>query len=135
MDAEIRIYVDGVQEGSRGSIAAAPYGTNGRPFTVANHYNRALDGTLDEVAVYGAALNSAQVATHFFTGSGTSPPPLLKIDFGSSGNDGGGPGGQQGGFYPFEGTESSGAGDVTRTFPSGLGTADLVDVTRHLQLL
>lgn len=127
--AEVQIFVDGVQEGSRGGVPAAAYGTNDRPFTIGNHFNRGFDGLLDEVAVYDSALDAVQVATHYFEGSGTSPDPLLNIDFGSSANSGGGPGGGQRGFYGFEASEGDGTADVTRTFPSSLGTADAVDVT------
>jgi len=81
--AEIQIFVDGVQEGSQGGVAPAAYGTNTRPFTIGNHYNRGFDGLLDEVAVYDSALDVVQIATHYFEGSGTSPDPLLNIDFGS----------------------------------------------------
>ena len=128
-DAEIQIFVDGAQEGAKGGVPAAEYGINARPFTVGNHFNRGFDGLLDEVAVYDSALDAVQVATHYFEGSGTSPDPLLNIDFGSIVNGGGGPGGGQGGFYGFEANEADGLGDITRTFPSSLGNGDSVDVT------
>ncbi len=128
-DAEIQIFVDGVQEGARGGVAAAAYGTNDRPFSIGNHYNRGFNGLLDEVAVYDSALDAVDVATHYFQGSGTSPDPMLNIDFGSGSNNGGGPGGGQAGFYGFEANEADGTADITRSFPSSLGAADAVDVT------
>ncbi len=124
--AEVRIFVDGALEGTTGGVAANPYGTNSRPFTIGNHLNRAVDATMDEVAIYGAALTNAQVAAHYNAAVGT---PALSVDFGSSTNSGGGPGGTQAGFQAFEGTESSGTSPLTMTFTSAAGVAGDVDVT------
>ncbi len=117
--AEVQIFVDGNKEGATGGVPAADYGTNARPFTIGNHFNRGFDGLLDEVAIYDSALNSDQVAAHFLAGGGV-PDPLLNVDFGNSINAGGGPGGVQVGFFPFEGTESVGTGDITRSFLSSI---------------
>ncbi len=127
--AELQIFVDGIQEGAVGGVPAGDYGVNAQPFTIGNHYNRAFDGWLDEVAVYDSALGVVDVANHYFVGSGNSPAAALDIDFGNSAGSGGGPGGSLPGFYPFEASEGDTTDDVTRTFPTALGTADAVDVT------
>ncbi len=127
--AEIRIFVDGAQEGATGAVAVNPYGANAQPLTIGNHFNRGLDGLIDEVAIYGSALNAVQVASHYFEGSGATPPAKLDIDFGSSANAGAGPGGIQAGFFGFEAAEGGGNPAVTRSFPSSLGASNTVDVT------
>ncbi len=60
-----------------------------------------------------------------------SPPPTntappLKIDFGDSTNAGGGPGGTQSGFQPFEHTGTS---LVTKPYATGMGVAGTVNVS------
>ena len=54
--------------------------------------------------------------------------PQLKVDFGSSSNTGGGPGGTQPNFVPFEDTESGGTPPVVNAYASAMGADGDVDV-------
>ncbi len=127
----INLYIDGVLNASAGGVAADAFGTNARPFALANHFNRALDAGLDEVAIYGTALSASRVSDHFVaSGLVTSHADpagdkVLAIDFGASDNAGGGPGGTQSGFSAFE---AAGTGSATNTYASLVGGGD-IDVT------
>ncbi len=130
-DAEVRLYVDGVLEVQRGNVPADAYGTNVQPFSIGNHYNRGLDGLVDEVALYASALTGEQIIEHYTAGSGETidVAPWLKVDLGSSQGTGNGPGGLQDGFLPLEATEADGVEDVTRSLSTLLGLDGMVDVT------
>jgi len=138
-NSQVRIYVDGSMEDRATSVPLEAYGTNAAVFTVANHANRVFDGQLDEVAVYEKALDNTdgsggvdsytRVLEHYLTGTGFTAGPTLNVDFSSSINEGGGPGGVQDQFLSFDGTEDDGSGNVTRTYPSTMGSGGTVDVT------
>lgn len=70
----IRVYVDGVESGSAaaaGGIRSAPgYGlTIGRSGSSSSNGETDFNGTVDEVAYYGAALSAARIAAHYTAGS------------------------------------------------------------------
>lgn len=85
--------------------------------------------------------DGSPVAVDFLGGTGSQHLSLngfqlapaamtLKIDFGSSTNSGGGPGGlQDGSFYPFEATEGGGNPDILKSFYSPIGAGGIIDVT------
>jgi len=58
-----------------------------------------------------------------------SATAALNVDFGSSADEGGGPGGTQPGFAAFEGTENNGTAPEVRSFANSLGVGGTVDVT------
>ncbi len=121
---QIRMFVDGQLEATNGGVGVNSYGTNSRPFTIANHLNRNVDASMDEIAMYGTALGDLQVLDHYRAGIGV---PALNVDFGSNPTSGGGPGGRQPGFYEFEDTEGGGTPPVIRTYDllGGDGTVDV----------
>lgn len=114
------LYVDGRWQGTVTDVAGNPYGTNLRPFTIANHLNRNVDAFMDEVAMYDSALSADQVVEHYGTGAHAA---LLNVDFGSS--SAAGP--RQSGFFEFEDTEAGGNPPVIRTF-TPVGAEGPVDV-------
>ena len=79
--SEIHLYVDARWQGTATGVTATSYGTNTRPFTIANHASRSVDASMDEIAMYGSALSGDQVVEHYGTGAGAA---LLNVDFGSS---------------------------------------------------
>jgi hypothetical protein len=122
--AQINLYVDGRWQATTAGVPADAYGTNARPLTVANHFNRNVDASMDELAMYDSALSGDQVVEHYATGAGTA---VLNVDFGNSLGTGGGPGGRQPGFAEFEGAEGNYNPPVVKTF--GLAGAEgTVDV-------
>ena len=89
-------------------------------------------GAIDEAYIWNTALSAEELKTQFGFFEIPEPPPAaadLRVDFGSSANSGGGPGGTQAGFAPLEGTEAGGTTTVNETFSTLLGSDDTVDVT------
>lgn len=133
--SQSRVYVDGALE-RVASAAADNYGVNTRPFILANHNNRTLNATLDEVAIYNKALDNVDAAggidgrnrvlAHYLAAAG-GVRDGLSVDFSSSNNSGSGTAGTQDGFMPFDATEPGGA--VTRIFPSLAGIGGEIAVT------
>ena len=79
----LRLYVDGVQEASASSTPTSASG-NGQVFAGSNNVSSfTLNGTLDEFAVYGAALSSGRVSAHYaarvgpVTGAAAATLPAL----------------------------------------------------------
>jgi hypothetical protein len=123
--AALRLYVDGTIAATAGGVIAAAFGTNNRPLTIGNHFNRALDANVDEVAIYDQALRPAQVQYHSLFA--TVPRDSLHVDFGNLNNIGGGPGGIQGRYFALEGVD--GGAPLSLAYPTTLGTSDWVDVS------
>ena len=83
--AEVRLYVDAILQGTAAGVPAAAYGANSRPFIVGNHFNRVLDGQVDELALYGVALDNvdgvggidadSRVAAHYEAARTVVPEP------------------------------------------------------------
>ena len=83
--AELRLYVDAILQGTVAGVPLDAYGMNSRPLFVGNHYNRALDGQLDELAIYGVALDNmdgvggidadSRVLAHYVAGQVVGPEP------------------------------------------------------------
>jgi hypothetical protein len=64
--AILRIYVNGVEQGSAAHTGAVDDTTN--PLQISLSTSSGWDGRLDEVAVYGQALNATQVQAHYSQG-------------------------------------------------------------------
>lgn len=76
----VRLYVDGVQaaqgslppnSGILGSTASVSIGS--RPATVGAAYNNQFVGSMEEVAIYGHALNASRVMAHFQAATNRAP--------------------------------------------------------------
>jgi len=76
----VRLYVDGVQaaqgslpsnSGILGSTASVSIGS--RQATVGTAYNNQFAGLMEEVAIYGYALNASQVLTHYQAATNRAP--------------------------------------------------------------
>ncbi len=122
--AETRLYVDGVFQGAASGVPVDAYGANSRPFTIANHLNRNVDASFDEVAMYDSALSTLQVQEHYSAGIAA---PLVNVDFGRDPSSGGGPGGTMPGFNPLEAAEGGGNRPATGSF-GFIGGSETVDV-------
>jgi hypothetical protein len=76
--ATVRLYIDGNQVNSTALTGTSPTGV-GAPITIGAGCNNGLgnylqySGSLDEVAIYGATLNSTQVSTHYSAGVANLP--------------------------------------------------------------
>jgi hypothetical protein len=72
----VRLYVDGVQQAGQ-PAKGTPVAANGLSLRLGRATagsSRSLRGTLDEVALYGAALDAATVAGHWRAGADVVPP-------------------------------------------------------------
>jgi hypothetical protein len=132
--AQILLYVDAQPVGGVSNVRAGDYGINSRPLVVGGgHFNRGLDGMMDEVAIYGHALSQSAIFDRFTVAGQSSvvgeARPWLKVDFGNIAGSGGGPGGLQTRHSPLLGTETPELLDVRRVFGSQLGQNDTVTVT------
>lgn len=73
-----RLYIDGNQVASAALAGIMPTG-GGQPILIGTGYNNApgnmyqFVGSIDEVAVYGSALNSTQISTHYAAGVANLP--------------------------------------------------------------
>jgi hypothetical protein len=72
----VRLYKDGVQVGTAAAGGTLRAGTGTVRVGAVSGGTSAFVGTLDEVAVYGAALSPAQVASHYALRSGSSTVAL-----------------------------------------------------------
>jgi hypothetical protein len=92
-NAEARLYVDGIYQGSATGVPVDAYGTNSRPFIVGNHLNRFFDGQIDELALYDVALDNLdgvggvdpyynRVEVHYLAASGFALVPDVLFNTG-----------------------------------------------------
>jgi hypothetical protein len=69
-----RLYINGVEVGSRAQTGAATVGTNS--LTIGSWgSSEYFTGTIDEVAVYNSVLSAARVKAHTDAAGGSTPPP------------------------------------------------------------
>jgi len=79
----VKLYVDGLLAASGGISSTAgiiaqalPTTIGSRPSSSIADYDNQWNGTIDDVAIYGTALNDSQVLAHFFAGQ---RPPIITL--------------------------------------------------------
>jgi hypothetical protein len=73
-----RLYINGVQSAQAALTGAINVNANNLTIGSWNGTSEFFQGTIDEVAVYPAALSAARVTAHYQAGSGGAPPPATR---------------------------------------------------------
>jgi len=119
------VLLDGAPTGNRVAYNAATLGTT-NSLMIGRQGSESWRGRIDDFRVYSRALTDTDVSELIQL---VNPARTLKVDFGSSINNGGGPNAAIPGFIAFEDAEGSGNPDKTRTFATAMGIGGTVDVT------
>ncbi len=118
-----------IQDGARVGNAATYEGLNLRDITtlrMGRQGSESWRGYLDDFRVYSRTLTDVDISELIFS---VQDEPAVKVDFGSSGNSGGGPVGTVPGFVAFKATESGSNPPLTRSFYAPFAVGHVADVT------